>query len=72
MIAKDLIGKEISEARKTLGYWWVISGQQVNEWGIGFYAFTRAGKGRVELCTDEEGRVKTVWPVNQQIDFPEY
>ena len=48
---KSLIGLDISEARKRLGYWWRGASCWIN-CGFGCYTFDRAAGGRVELHTE--------------------
>ena len=65
MKAPELIGMDISTARRTLGYWWVLDTQNVN-CGIGTYIFFRPARGRVELHT-ENNIVKSVYPTWMEI-----
>lgn len=51
---KSLIGLDISEASKKLGYWWVCNHNWLN-WPYGSYSFERAAGGRVELYTEFKG-----------------
>ena len=48
---KSLIGLDISEARKRLGYWWRGASYWIN-CGFGCYTFERAAGGWVELHTE--------------------
>lgn len=48
---KTLIGLDIEEACKRLGYWWRLDSCHVNS-NIGWYAFERAAGGYVELKTE--------------------
>lgn len=52
---KGLIGLDIAEARKKLGYWWVCTHSSIN-YSIGFYNFERAAGGYLELRT-QNGKV---------------
>ena len=54
--ASQLIGLEISEARKRLGYWWVLTNQHCSSTGS-HYSFVRAGVGRIMLFTNEKNIV---------------
>ena len=54
--ASRLIGLEISEAAKMLGYWWVLENQNIGSSGSQ-YNFTRAGAGKVTLYTNEKNIV---------------
>ena len=65
MLAKELIGLDISEAYKKLTPWWVLDNQVVNN-GIGHYTFVRAIKGVVELYT-ENNKIYKVYPENKEI-----
>ena len=47
---KSLTGMEISEARKALGYWWILEGQSIGV-ETAVYEFTRAGVGSIALFT---------------------
>lgn len=49
---KELIGTEITQARKKLGYWWICTHCHVN-YSYGWYTFERAPTGRVELQTKD-------------------
>lgn len=49
---ESLIGLEISEARKRLGYWWRCTG---SHWPL--YQFKRAAGGYVQLHTNEKNIV---------------
>jgi len=51
-----LVGLEISEARKFLGYWWVLENQNVRSSGSQ-YTFSRAGVGKITLYTNEKNIV---------------
>lgn len=48
----SLIGLEIHDALKKLGYWWVLENCHVNAWR-GSYSFYRAAGGRLELITKD-------------------
>lgn len=51
---KSLIGLEIDDALKKLGYWWTLENCNVNVWsGKGSYYFYRAAGGRLELITKD-------------------
>lgn len=52
---KSLIGLDIEEARKKLGYWWVCTHSSIN-FTTGFYNFERAAGGYLELRT-KNGKV---------------
>ena len=54
--ASQLIGLDISEARKMLGYWWVLENQHVSSYGSQ-YTFGRAGVGKITLYTNEKNIV---------------
>ena len=47
-IKKLCIGKEITEARENLGYWWVLTSQNVTP-EKSVYIFNRAGYGRLAI-----------------------
>jgi len=49
---KSLIGFDISEARKRLGYWWRSESCRVNG-STGYYVFERAAGGQVALRTEK-------------------
>ena len=48
---KSLIGLDITEARKKLGYWWVLETYHVDFRG-GLYVFERAAGGQVAVRTE--------------------
>ena len=48
---KSLIGLDITEASKKLGYWWVLTSSQVNP-PVGLYVFERAAGGQVAVRTE--------------------
>ncbi len=48
--------KEIGEARNALGYWWMLSEQNVTR-ERSIYTFHRAGYGRLELTTNDKNIV---------------
>lgn len=48
---ESLIGLDISEARKKLGYWWRLESYRVN-WQTGYYVFDRSAGGQVALRTE--------------------
>lgn len=48
---KSLVGLDITEASKKLGYWWRCTFSNVNV-SFGSYHFERAAGGRVELHTE--------------------
>lgn len=52
---KGLIGLDIAEARRKLGYWWVCT-HSSNNYPIGFNTFERAAGGYLELRT-QNGKV---------------
>lgn len=50
--SKVLIGIEIGNAKKMLGYWWVCSSSYVNAYnGEGIHIFDRIGSGKLEIYT---------------------
>ena len=49
-IKKLCIGKEINEARKNLGYWWILTSQKITP-EKSVYIFNRAGYGRLAIST---------------------
>lgn len=49
---KSLIGLEISEVRKRLGYWWRGESCRVNG-STGYYVFERSAGGQVALHTEK-------------------
>ena len=53
---KSLIGLEISDAKKMLGYWWILESYFLNNQG-GYYCFARSGKGKIQLKTDKKNIV---------------
>jgi hypothetical protein len=48
----SLIGLEIDDALKKLGYWWTLENCDVNAWR-GSYSFYRAAGGQLELKTKD-------------------
>lgn len=56
---KSLIGLDISEAKRRLGYWWRCTYSHVNV-PVGSYHFERGAGGRVELQT-ENNVVTSEW-----------
>ena len=54
-----LLGLTIDEAKKKLGYWWVLADVHVN-WPIGWYRFQKVNK-YVELKTNQQNIVTSVW-----------
>jgi hypothetical protein len=65
MLAKELIGLDISEAYKKLTPWWVLNNQVVNN-NNGHYTFVRAIKGVLDLYT-ENNKIYKVYPENKEI-----
>jgi hypothetical protein len=65
MLAKELIGLDISEACKKLTPWWVLNNQVVNN-NNGHYTFVRAIKGVLDLYT-ENNKIYKVYPENKEI-----
>lgn len=65
MIAKNLIGLDISEACKLLQPWWILDGQIVAN-GKGHYTFVRAVKGCVEFYTTNN-IIEAVYPENKNL-----
>lgn len=57
MLSKDLIGLEVSAARKRLGYWYTLESQHVPGGVGGWYRFHRALGNYVELRTDNKNIV---------------
>lgn len=57
MLSKDLIGLEISAARKRLGYWYTLESQHVPGGVGGCYRFHRSLGNYVELNTDNKNIV---------------
>ena len=57
MLSKDLIGLEVSAARKRLGYWYTLESQHVPGGVGGWYRFHRALGNYVELNTDNKNIV---------------
>ena len=55
-IQKSLIGLEISNAKKLLGYWWILESSFLSSQG-GYYCFSRSGKGKIQLKTDRKNIV---------------
>ncbi len=53
---KKLIGLDIQEARKKIGYWWVGTGPYWPK-----YAFERSAGARLELTTNNENVVVQEW-----------
>lgn len=49
---KSLIGLDISEASKKLGYWWRLESCRVNS-PTGYYVYERAAGGQVALRTED-------------------
>lgn len=49
---ESLVGLDISEARKKLGYWWCGASCRVNG-STGHYVFERAAGGQVALRTEK-------------------
>ena len=54
--ASQLIGLEISEAVKRLGYWWALESQNIGSYSSQ-YNFVRAGAGKITLYTNEKNIV---------------
>ena len=48
---RSLVGLDISEAKKKLGYWWVCEACQTNP-PLAWYHFYRAAGGQVVLHTE--------------------
>lgn len=50
---ETLVGKDITDARNELGYWWRLDGQHVNGY-VGYYVLYRIGHNpnRIELFTE--------------------
>ena len=65
MLAKELVGLDISEAYKKLTPWWVLDHQYVTN-GLGHYLFVRAIKGVLDLYT-ENNKIYKVYPENKEI-----
>ena len=53
---ESLIGLDISEARKRLGYWWRLESCRVN-CQTGYYVFDRPAGGQVALRTENNAVV---------------
>ena len=49
---ESLIGLDISEARKRLGFWWSGEYANLSLDGSAYYGFYRSAGGRVELHTE--------------------
>lgn len=68
---EDLIGLNISDAKKKLGYWYVLEGQHLNS-NVGIYQFKRAPGHHVEIHTENNivtsVRGLTKVPIEEQIE----
>ena len=53
---KELVGLELSEVCKKLGYWWRCASSSHNT-VVGFYTFERVPFGHLELRTDRNNIV---------------
>ena len=62
-IQKSLIGLEISNAKKLLGYWWILDSYSLNNQGGYTYWLARSGKGKIRLNTDINNIVIDVEPL---------
>ena len=65
MLAKELIGFDISEAHKKLTPWWILEHQFVTD-SLGHYFFVRAIKGGLDLYT-ENNIIYKVYPEDKEI-----
>ena len=61
-IQKSLIGLEITNAKKLLGYWWILDSYSLNNQGGYSYLLARSGKGKIRLNTDINNIVIDVEP----------
>lgn len=57
---ENLLGLTLSEAEKKLGYWWVLDSAYAN-WPIGMYRYRKAPNKYIELRTDSNNIVTSVW-----------
>ena len=62
-IQKSLIGLEITNAKKLLGYWWILDSYSLNNQGGYSYLLARSGKGKIRLNTDINNIVIDVEPL---------
>lgn len=50
---RDFLGMDISDAKKILGYWWIIDSQNVNSTtGVGSYVVSCKGQGVIKFTTE--------------------
>jgi len=72
-IQNSLIGLEISNAKKLLGYWWILDNYYLNNQGGYTYWLVRSGKGKIRLKTDINNIVIDVEPfiitTNEFVDW---
>ena len=61
-IQKSLIGLEITNAKKLLGYLWILDSYSLNNQGGYSYLLARSGKGKIRLNTDINNIVIDVEP----------
>ena len=62
-IQKSLIGLEITNAKKLLGYLWILDSYSLNNQGGYSYLLARSGKGKIRLNTDINNIVIDVEPL---------
>ena len=62
-IQKSLIGLKITNAKKLLGYWWILDSYSLNNQGGYTYWLARSGKGKIRLNTDVNNIVIDVEPL---------
>jgi hypothetical protein len=62
-IQNSLIGLGISNAKKLLGYWWILDSYSLNNQGGYTYWLARSGKGKIRLDTDIHNIVIDVEPL---------
>lgn len=65
MLAKELIGLDISEAYKKLTPWWILEHQFITN-SLGHYFFVRVIKGGLDLYT-ENNIIYKVYPEDREI-----
>ena len=61
-IQNSLIGLKITDAKKLLGYWWILDSYSLNNQGGYTYWLARFGKGKIRLSTDVNNIVIDVEP----------
>ena len=62
-IQNSLIGLKITDAKKLLGYWWILDSYSLNNQGGYTYWLARFGKGKIRLNTDVNNIVIDVEPL---------